>query len=122
MRTLKRNKQVFYSAHFVDKEMITETDEYGNVSETGEWRITRTWPVKHYGNISPAKGVNTTQDFGINIDYDLVIVMDNIDCPFTESDVFWIDVEPETENYNYVATRIAKSINSFSIAVKRVHA
>ena len=80
--------------------------------------------------------------------YDKVIVTDDLDCPIDENSVLFIDKQPEFTNvvtYEYVTTtnngqetsawvvktvavpvhdyivrRVAKSLNSISIAIRRV--
>lgn len=121
MRTLKRNQRLFYYCLYQGKEPIT--DEYGN--ETGETRVTYAEPVQMMANISPATGNSNTEQFGNLDNYDKVIVTDNLDCPIDENSVLFIDKEPEhnTEGdpmFDYVVSRVAKSLNSVSIAVSKV--
>ena len=72
MRCMKRNKQRFFYALF--KEKVEITDEDGN--ETGEYRLVYYPPKKCSANISPAIGEAQTEQFGSEVDYDRVIVMD----------------------------------------------
>lgn len=134
MITLKRNRRPFYYCLF--KEKAPAVDEYGN--ESGESVLTYYDPVMVYANISQATGQSNTEIFGNLESYDKVIVMD--DCPIDENSVLFIDKEPEfTEFVNHVPTavtttdetisvpvydytvkRVARSLNSVSIAVKKV--
>lgn len=120
-------------------------DEYGN--ETGEriFRYGDAIPMR--ANISPASGAVQREQFGELENYDRVIVTDDMTCPITESTVLFLDKEPEyTEaethsiiesdtllgddevrketyrvpKYDYVVRRVAKSLNSISIAVHKV--
>lgn len=120
-------------------------DEYGN--ETGESIPAYADPVKLYANISPATGLSQTEQFGGLENYDKVIVLDDTSCPINEQTVLFIDKEPEfteaetyefTESetlfgadsverktyripkYDYIVQRVAKSLNSVSIAVTKV--
>ena len=78
-----------------------------------------------YGNISPAAGSTNAEQFGSNLDYDKVIVIDDPHCPIDENAILFIDVEPEKNNdgdyiYDYIVKKVARSINSVSIAISRV--
>lgn len=121
MRTLKRNQRMFWYALYLDKEIVT--DEYGN--ETGEPRVIYGEPVKMYANISQATGQSNVEQFGNLDNYDKVIVTEWLDCPIDENSVLFIDKEPEHNTdgdlmFDYTVRRVAKSINSISIAVSKV--
>ncbi len=113
MRCMQRNKKTFYYANYVEKNEIF--DEYGN--RTGEYQIEYSEPVKAYGNISPAQGSTAIELFGHIENYDKVIVMDDTNIEIHS--ILWIDVQPD-EPYNYIVKKIAKSLNSVSIAVQKV--
>lgn len=131
MKTLKRNKTKFYYALYAGKKRFV--DENGNT--TGEYIITYTSPIRAYANISPASGETTAQQFGRDIQYDKVAVMDSVVPGIDEYTVLWIDTMPQLSPdgtlaidstgkiitpYDYVVKKIAKSLNSISIAVKKV--
>lgn len=121
MRCLKRNKQTFWYALYQSTDM--NHDEYGN--ETGEPIVTYSEPVQMSANISPATGQSNTEMFGNLDSYDKVIVTDDMNCPIDEHSVLFIDKEPEHNMsgnlmYNYIVKRVAKSLNSISIAVRKV--
>lgn len=121
MKTLKRNEVPFYYALFDSKSAVL--DEYGN--ESGEYQITYKTPVQMYANVSAATGVAQVEQFGNFLSYDKVIVTDDLNCPIDENSVLFIDKSPEyatdgTPLYDYVVKRVAKSLNSVSIAVSRV--
>lgn len=136
MKTLKRNQRPFYYCLF-DSE-YPHYDEYGN--ESGEKIVTYQAPVLMRANISPATGQSNTEQFGNLENYDKVIVIDDLNCPIDENSVLFIDKEPEFTNvlthiktaittteetisvpvYDYTVLRVAESLNSISIAVKKV--
>lgn len=145
MRTLERNKRKFHYCLFSGKEPLY--DEYGR--QTGEYRVVYGEPVEALANISPATGASQTELFGQLDDYDKVIVIGNPDTPIDESAVLFIDKEPEFKAetvltlisgedehgntaivpgekelqvpvYDYTVRRVARSINSASIAVSKV--
>lgn len=116
MRTLHRNKTAFYYATFSKR--TPRLDEYGN--DSGESDIEYSEPVKAAGNISAAQGQADTLVFGTDIAYDKVIVME--ECPFDENAVLWVDRSPDNDApHDYIVKKIAKSLNSCSIAVSRVN-
>ena len=117
-----RNDSPFYYCLYTDKTPIL--DDYGN--DTGEYTVTYAAPVKTYANISPASGAAQTEQFGNLENYDKVIVTRDMDCPIDENSVLFIDKEPEYSldgdpMYDYTVRRVAKSLNSISIAVRKVN-
>lgn len=120
-------------------------DEHGN--ETGERILNYASPVEMYANISQATGQANTEQFGNLENYDKVIVTDDMNCPIDENSVLFIDKKPEYSDaisndviesstlfgndtviqktykvpvYDYIVRRVAKSLNSISIAVSKV--
>ena len=143
LKALNRNQQTFYYCLFQEK--IPVVDEYGN--ETSEYIVRYGTPTEMTANISPATGYSQTEQFGNLDNYDKVIVTTDMDCPIDENSVLFIEKEveytdAETVNYtpsdtvlgddevetvtvqvpvyDYVVRRVAKSLNSISIAVRKV--
>lgn len=124
MRCLNRNKTPFWYALYRGKQSVT--DEYGY--ETGETEVLYSEPERAKGNISPVTGQTTTLQFGENEAYDNVIVLDDPHTPLDEYAVLWIGIEPpvaesggyEANGWNYVVKKVARSLNSASIAVSKV--
>lgn len=121
MRIMQINKRPFHYCLYSDKEAVE--DEYGN--EVG-YKVVYGNPVKMEANISPASGYAQTEQFGNLDNYDKVIVTDDMDCPIDEHSVLFIDKEPEytvsgDPMFDYTVRRIAKSLNSVSIAVRKVN-
>lgn len=90
------------------------TVEYGN-------------PVKIRANVSAARGSLDDEHFGISVDYDRTITTCDKSVGIDESSVLWIEKAPEIGSdgstdtpWDYVVVKIAKSINSTTIAIKRV--
>lgn len=123
MKMMERNKGRFWYSLY--KGRAEKIDEYGNL--TGEFEIIRGNPQEYRANISAAKGEINTRQFGESESYDKVIVMDK-GCPdIDEYSVLWIDTVPEiTEDgttqtpYDYIVKKVAKSLNSVSIAISKV--
>jgi len=136
VKCLHRNKRPFYYCLY--KGEIELLDEYGNLS--GEKIVTYEDDVMEMANISTATGQSNTEQFGNLENYDKVIVIDDLDCPIDENSVLFIDKEPEYKDaeyneqtaititgatvkvpvYDYIVRRVAKSLNSISIAVSKV--
>ena len=131
MRMMNRNKRKFYYALYVDK--VPKVDEYGN--NTGEYD--RKWgnPIKCFANISAAKGETSTRQFGESENYDRVIVMNKDAPPIDAYTILWVDTVPKLSEdgslllnddgstvtpHDHIVKKVAKSINSISIAISRV--
>ena len=132
MRTMELNKSNFYYALYKDK--FAKTDKYGNT--TGEYEIVRENPVKFSANISAAKGETSTMLFGESESYDKTIVMGTDAPPINEYTVLWVDTTPLVDDkgtlvtnddgeivtpYDYIVKKVAKSLNSVSIAISKVN-
>ena len=131
MRCLTRNKRAFfYALHDGQTEI---NDEYGNA--TGQYEVSYTKPVKMYGNISAAQGEIQSRQFGESETYDKVIVLDNQLAPIDEYSILWVDSLPKlTANgglalndrgdvvtpHDYIVKKVARSLNSVSIAISKV--
>lgn len=120
MRTLKRNERPFYYCLYNGLQVIH--DEYGN--NTGEKYAEYSAPKRMVANISPASGQSNAEQFGNLENYDKVIVTDWVCCPIDENTVLFVDKKPELKDgqpiYDYTVRRVARSINSVSIAIKKV--
>lgn len=131
MKCMSRNKVDFYYALYESREPIE--DEYGNT--LGESEITHGNPVKSSANISAAKGETQTRQFGENVSYDKVIVMDSEAPPIDEYTILWIDTVPQLNEdgslavdeegnvitpHDYIVKKVAKSLNSVAFAVSKV--
>ena len=126
MRCLKRNKVSFYYANIIGSEEVTDENGY----KTGETRLIYDKPKELTANISVAQGEVVFQLFGGNESYDKIIVSDDVNIPINEYSVLWIDTVPLFDEISkevitpndYIVKKIARSINSISIAVSRVNA
>lgn len=123
MRCMMRNKATFYYALYTGQTEIV--DEYGNA--TGQYSVTYGNPTKALGNVSAAQGEMQTRQFGDSEIYDKVIVLDNPNTPIDEYSTLWVDTLPylkedgSTETpHDYVVKKVARSLNSVSIAISKV--
>lgn len=132
MRCLNRNKRLFWYAQFSDKTEVL--DENGR--RTGQFRIGYGKPVQVRGNISAAKGDSSTRQFGDDLTYDKVVVLENPNIAIDEHCVLWIDKAPEIDqakelavdengNYktphDYIVREVARGLASVSIAIGKVN-
>ena len=124
MRTLVRNKVCIYYANYHSKTPLK--DEYGNL--TGEYEISYEKPVAVKANVSAARGESTTRQFGEDVRYDRIIVLDDPAFPIAETSIIWIDTLPEIAvdgstktPHDYIVKQVATSLNSVSIAVSKVN-
>ena len=131
MRCMTRNKVKFYYALYEGREPIL--NEQGR--KTGQYKVIHGNPIEEYANISAAKGETQTRQFGENESYDKVIVMDFITPPIHEYSILWVDTLPILNEdgslkvndnsevitpHDYVVKKVAKSLNSVSIAISKV--
>ena len=123
MRTLDYNKKTFYYCLFSGKTKILDAD--GNF--TGDYTSGYAEAVMAKGNISAASGSADMEQFGTDIAYDKVIVLQGTDWDIDEHTVLFVGIEPSYENeqhtrpnYNYIVTRVAESLNHTTLAIKRV--
>ena len=121
MRALERNKTSFYYALYLGKEENVDAD--GNA--TGTYTILYSNPVECRGNISASSGSVQVEQFGNDLQYDRVIVLDNVNVPIDENSVLWVDKEVEHDKYgnpmfDYVVKKVARSLNSVSFAISKV--
>ena len=131
MRCLARNKSTFFYAQQNGQTELM--DEYNNA--TGQYKVSYTDPVETKGNISAAQGEMQTRQFGESETYDKVIVLDDPNVPVDEYSILWVDSRPELtvkgqlvtdENgeiktpHDYIVKKVARSLNSVSIAISKV--
>lgn len=132
MKCMEKNKVKFFYALYESKEPVI--DDYGN--STGEYEVIHSEPQEFFANISAAKGTTQTQQFGDNIAYDKVIIFDSDAPSIDEYSVLWVDTMPELDEYghlavndegeiitphDYVVKKVAKSLNTVSVAISRVN-
>lgn len=122
MRALERNKKTFYYAlHGTEVEILVDGKHtFEKTIAYGAWTEMR-------ANISPARGESSADVFGADVNYDRVIVTDDLTCPIDEHTVLAIDIAPNQRTaltdepiFDYVVTKKAQSLNSIQYAVRKV--
>ena len=123
MRCMVRNKSKFYYASYITETEIL--DDYGN--RTGEFGISYSNPTESYGNVSAAQGEMQNRQFGESESYDKVIVLDDKNVAIDEHSILWVDTLPHINEdgttdtpHDYEVTRRAVSLNTVSIAIRKV--
>ncbi len=122
MRLLDRNKRTFYYALRNGRGMLT--DSQGNY--TGEPGITYSDPVKVRAYVSATRGSwtvisgATIDKFGIDLDYDKIIVLEGTDWDITEDSILWVDDTNVYHPYDYIVKRIAVYLGHTTIAIKKI--
>lgn len=128
---MSRNKVTFYYALYTGKSAIVNTQG----QDTGEEQNTYSNPVAYKANISAAKGETEVRQFGDNLAYDRVIVLDNTAPAINEYSILWVDTMPTLDNqgklateqtgevitpHDYIVKKVAKSLNSVLVAISKV--
>jgi len=123
MKCLERNKSKFFYALYDSEEAVV--DEYGNA--TGEHNVKHGDPIECHANVSAAKGETSARQFGENESYDKVIVLDDMNISIDEQTILWVDTLPTLDEdgatstpHDYVVKKVARSLNSVSIAISKV--
>lgn len=130
MRTMTRNRRVFYEASLTGVSMGQDTD--GNYTEE---KATYSDPVRHEAVITPASGEAYVQVFGADERYDNVITLNYGENYLEVGSVLWVDTDIELDAeghlakdsnsnvitpYNYVVVRVAKPLNFVQVAIRKV--
>ena len=122
MRSLRRNEKRFWYANYTGNEEILSGGK-----RTGQYKVVYGNPIEARANVSAARGSLDDEHFGINADYDRTITTCDKRLNLDESSVLWIEKSPEIASdgstdtpWDYVVVKVAKSINSTTIAIKKV--
>ena len=115
MRMLERNKSLFYYAKFLGLEKVL--DENGKF--IGDYKKTYSEPVRRYANIPPARGEATVKMFGLDVNYDKVLVAKDIHLD--EESVLWVDNLDIEKPHDYIVKKVARSMNSMQVAIQKVN-
>ncbi len=117
MRILERNKQKFYYSLYEGDASERDVNGYfqPKYSEAKSFKA----------SISAAKGNTESELFGTTIDYDRVIITDDMSCPIDEQSVLFVDIKPKYDECNrplgdYIVKRVARSLNNISYAISKV--
>jgi len=123
MRTMTRNRRIFYYASLNTVTMGTDKD--GNYTEE---QYSYSDPVEKQGVITAANGEAVTQLFGTNERYDKVITLNLGENYLAIGSVLWVDTLPTldehgktTTPYDYIVIKVAESLNFVNVAIRKVN-
>lgn len=115
MRSLEINKQNIYYASYMGVKPLY--DDYQN--EVGT-TVTYSSPTPYRINVSAAKGEMSTRQFGDSEDYNKVMMTSDMNCPIIEGSVLWVDQQNTDAGHDYIVKRVARGLNTISIAIAKV--
>ena len=122
MVSLAQNRQKIYYGELTGWTEVIDSQGF----ETGEKKKSYSTPQPFLIYVSPAKGENSWNPYGIGDEYSNVMSTSDRRCPITEDSVLWIGINPFDENgnvvkdHNYRVTRKAVGLNSILYAIKRI--
>lgn len=135
MRSLKRNKAKLwyqlYDSHIPSYEKDLDGNNIldpvaGQPLLTGESVVEYKEPVLFQANVSPARSDASTDPFGVNVEYDKTICSCDLSLPIDELSMLFVDKAPEYDESgnlcnepDYKVVKVAKSLNSLLIAIKK---
>lgn len=110
-------QRVLKTVHYAKLDnLIREIDSDGNY--TGEYSAKYSEPIKKRMNISVPKGDAYLTAFGISVPYDVVLVIKETDLGISETTVFWLDSDINSEpDYNVV--RVAETMRYTKIYLNK---
>ena len=116
MRVVRRNRRpVAYAFYQGVTDVVNEDGEL-----TGEHGVTYSEPVKALMNVSGGRGQADINLFGIGSSTMRTIVTEDLETPFSEETVFWIETDPDTEPFDYRVVNISRTVNQVVIAIDEV--
>ena len=116
VRVVNRNRRpVAYAFYLGVTDVVNADGEY-----TGEPEVSYTEPIKALMNVSGGRGQADINLFGIGSSTMRTIVTEDLDTPFSEETVFWIETDPDTEPYDYRVVNVSRTINQVVIAIDQV--
>ena len=122
MRTMARNRQVFYSAELLGTTMPKDSE--GNYTEE---QNTYSVPTMHKAVITPASGRVVMETFSAATHYDKVITLNHNEDYLKVGSILWVDTMPELDDkgetttpYDYIVVGVSKSLNFINVAIKEV--
>lgn len=116
MRVVRRNRRpVAYAFYQGVTDVVNEDGEL-----TGEHEISYSEPVKALMNVSGGRGQANINLFGIGSASMRTIVTEDLETPFSEETVFWVERDPDTEPFDYRVVNISRTVNQVVIAIDEV--
>ena len=116
MRAVRRNRRpVAYAFYQGVTDVVHEDGEL-----TGEHEVSYSEPIKALMNVSGGRGQADINLFGIGSSSMRTIVTEDLETPFSEETVFWVERDPDTEPFDYRVVNISRTVNQVVIAIDEV--
>ena len=115
MRNLARDTQCVYISRY--EGIGREVDGQGRL--TGKNTPIYTTPAAFYPSLSMARGEAQGAYFGVNLDYDRVLTLDDNSFEVSEADRLWVDKCPP-EPHDHVVKKVARKGDFTVVAASRV--
>lgn len=115
MRCLKINQKPIAFKVYKGKEQIIDK----NGKRTGKYKV-------EYGDLIETKmsisqsGAALQEAFGINCNYSLVAITDDMECLMDEHSIVWFDT-PVTDEHNFVVNKKIKCLNHITYGLTEVN-
>ena len=116
MRTVRRNRRPVAYAFYQGVTDVVNAD--GEL--TGEHEVSYSEPIKALMNVSGGRGQADINLFGIGSSSMRTIVTEDLETPFSEETVFWVERDPDTEPFDYRVVNISRTVNQVVIAIDEV--
>ena len=120
MRCLDRDRRTCWIARY--EGMSQAVDSKGRL--TGRNAPAYAAPKRFSPTVTAARGQADGDYFGVSVDYDRTLTVDDPDFPVKETDVLYIDSDPRADGAraDYRIARIARTSGFTVMAAKRIEA
>lgn len=122
MLTLRRNQRTVWYCNPIHPEQ-GQTDSDGYL--VGDRQPTYGEAVALLAYVAPPTGRAVATMFGIDLQYDRVLIPAEHPCPIKEGAALFVEKEPEYDEDghplpDYIALRVSESLNFSHVAIKKV--
>ena len=116
MRSIDRDRRAAYIARFLE---VVPEEAGGRL--TGKNVVVRSEPEAFWPTVTMPTGQADGAYFGVRLDYDRQLTVDDPVFEVGEADVLWVDSSPgDGEPYDHVVKKVARHGDFTVIAAKRV--
>lgn len=116
MRNLARDTQTVHISRY--EGIVRERDAQGRL--TGRNAPQMSEPVPFSPSASMARGEAQGAHFGDELEYDVVLTLDDPGFEASEADVLWVWADPQSEEHDFAVRKVARKGCFTVIAAKRV--
>lgn len=121
MRLMARNGRTIYY-QLLSSQTPMDDGEW----KTGEDTYVYATPVAITATVSPADGSVSRTAYGASLNYDHIILIDDMTCPIEETSLLWVEREPNyrdgqlVNKADYMVVRIAKALNHIKVVARKL--